>query len=92
MSDEELDRAVSVTRASVARNTIKQKAWETVQGNKPTKEQVDKGAEVAAQAAYDNKETIAAVAHDNRDAIAEAAYDHHEYAYDQYMKKNPQGN
>ena len=39
MADEELDRAVSVTRASVARNTVKRKALETAQGVKPTEEQ-----------------------------------------------------
>ena len=39
MSDEELDRAVSVTRASVARNTIKKAAIATYQENKPTEEQ-----------------------------------------------------
>ena len=39
MSDEELERAVSVTRGSVARNTIKKKAWEVAERNKPTKEQ-----------------------------------------------------
>ena len=71
MSDQEIDRAVSVTRKSVANAVVK--------GVHSHKDQIGK-------AAYDNREVVAQVAYDNKDVIAQAAYDNRELLADTYLK------
>mgnify|MGYP001114192945 CR=1 FL=1 len=71
MSDEDLVRAVSVTRKSV-NNAVIGVARDN-QG-------------VIRQAAYDNKDVIAQVAYDNKDVVAQAAYDNRELLAETYLK------
>ena len=75
MSDEDLSRAVSVTRKSVANAMVK--------GARDNKE-------VIGQVAYENRDVIAQVAYDNKDVIAEAAYDNRELLAETYLKNNMQ--
>ena len=73
MSDEDLVRAVSVTRKSVVNAGIG-----AVRNNQG----------IIRQAAEENQDLIAQVAYENKDVVAQAAYDNRELLAETYLKNN----
>ena len=73
MSDEDLIRAVSVTRKSVVNAGIG-----LARDNQG----------IIRQAAIDNQDVIAQVAYENKDVVAQAAYDNKELLAETYLKNN----
>ena len=71
LSDEDINRAVSVQKKSVAN-------WATNTAKN------NQGA--IKKAAYDNQDVIAQVAWENRDTIAEVAYDNREMLANEYIR------